>query len=129
MLAHIFLAQKDYQKSLNCLNKITVSDEISPLARDLFTTILASSAAIHDYSPNASALRLRAFLLVKKLDPFASGYRQLQVDQDPFAAHKSVVDIYNTYLEGLNHIWQPLRLSVDLNILLPASASSQDFFE
>ena len=107
-LSHIFLAQKDYEKAIHYLNKITLSDEITPLARQLFKEILASGPYLHDYSPNACALRMKAFWLVRKLDPFTAGYRN--VTKGVFAEHISAADFYATYLSGLNHVYHSLRL-------------------
>lgn len=109
MLAQIYFAQKNYLKAFKSLNKVTLGDELSPQGKILFKQILSNGAAIQDYSPNACALRLRAFWMFKKLDPFASGLSELENVQE--SPHKSVKDIYDTYIKGLNNIYEPLLLS------------------
>lgn len=125
-LAHIYLAEKDYEKAIHCLNKVTLSDEITPLARSLFEEILASGPDLRDYSPNACALRMKAFWLVNKLDPFTAGYRNVE-KLGRNTEHKSAADIYAAYLSGLNHVYHPLRLppAIEKELILMLGEGSQ----
>ncbi|HEY4832267.1 MAG TPA: hypothetical protein VIH61_06890, partial [Waddliaceae bacterium] len=126
-LTQIFLAQKNYERAVYCLNKVTLSDEITPLARDLFKEILSSGSDLNDYSPNACALRLKAFWLANKLDPFTLGYRDI-TKLGQHTEHTKVADIYTTYLSGLNHVYQPLRLSAAIEKeLIPMLGDNKQF--
>lgn len=116
-LTQIFAAQKDTLQAMRCLRQVTLSDELNSTACTLLKEILASGSLHADYSPNACAVRLHAFWLLKTLDPLPS-YQKLESQEGPKAEHQTVEEIYRTYLAGLSYVDDPLRLFSEKEIAL-----------
>lgn len=109
MLCLIYFAQKNYAKVKKALDHVTISDSMNPQIVQLFSWIINNGPQIKDYSPNACALRLQAFWLLRKLDPFTEGYGRFT---DPLmkGTEHPLAEFYKIYLDGIDHIYDFLKL-------------------
>lgn len=69
-LAYLFFSQKEYKTAFKWLDEITESDTLSDASKIILRDIMASGKRFRDSSANSLALRLKAFHLYKKLEPF-----------------------------------------------------------
>ena len=105
-LSHLFLLQKKYGESLHYLSQIKRSASPSSLLSDLFYLFLDSGPSFSDFTPNACAIRLRAYWIFNMLFP------QLEINGlDKDSPHKTVKDIYECYSNNLLNINRSFILS------------------
>lgn len=93
-LAHLYLAQKRYQKALAVLKSIYSHDQVSKNSIQILQKFINSAEKLHDFSPNANSVRLHAFLLLYRVSPFAKE----EVNKD------SITKIYLSYINGQNDL-------------------------
>lgn len=127
MLVQLFLGQKNYLQAAACLEKVNLSDELTTKGKILIQKILASGSEIQDYSPNALAIRLRAYWLLKKLDPFTPGYGILKIINENGVVHRHIEEVYKSYLEGLSNVINPLRLTAKMEAELIEQLNTRSF--
>lgn len=99
-LAHLYLAQKRYQKALAVLKTIYTNDETSKKTVELLKNLIKSEKDVKDFSPKACAVRIQAFLLLHRISPFA---------KEKFPV-KDIISIYEKYIAGQNDLEATLIL-------------------
>lgn len=127
MLTLIALAQKNYLKAKSYFNHVMLGEAISSTAVQIFRWIIESSQYTKDYSPNACALQLLAFWMLKKLDPFTNYGNTFK---DPFLQkhqRSMLIAVFSKYLDGLNHIYDTLQLSKDIELDLIGYIDKEEF--
>lgn len=125
LLANIFLAQKDYFTALTYLNRVTKSEVMSPALRKQLDYLLGSGCANSDYSADACAVRLQAWLILKMLDPFGTDLNKLTYEA---AQDKNTIEnVYRGYLNGLNTVAEPLLLSRESELRLLDAIDETNF--
>ena len=109
-LSSLFLLNRDYEKALQTIRKISPSDSITDEeAKKLFSSYMNLLAIAKDYSANACAVLLHAYLLFQTIKPLikitlnSNNNSDLQID--------SVYKLYKCYLNTLNNC--PINLSLD----------------
>jgi hypothetical protein len=99
-LAHLYLAQKSYQKAHLLLKGISISESLSFDSRSAIEKLLNSAENLKDYSPNACAVRLYTLWLARELDPSHN--------------YEMALKEYQIYLEGLHRLEKSLILDMEV---------------
>lgn len=105
-LAHLRLAQKQYQSALSLIKTISINEKLSSSTRGLIRCFLESANELYDFSPNACAVRLHAYYVFKKNDPFRL-----------FSTSTNFREIYSIYLKGLNNLEHALQLDEERELI------------
>lgn len=119
-LAQLYLAQKRYQKALAVLKSLYSHDQVSKNTIQILLQLINSGKNHHDFCPNASSIRLQAFMLLHRISPFAK--REFNTS--------AIKEIYFTYLHGLNNLENGLILDPKtelklINIIVDDSANDK----
>jgi hypothetical protein len=108
-LSYIALAQKDYIKAVDYLNKLSQTDQISPLGMMIFTWIIQSEKTLIDGSHDAKAVRLNAAALLLK------AMERPEFTEDKEKANELIVELlkkqYREYLSLIDNIDKKILLS------------------
>lgn len=94
--AHLTLAQKHYRHAINILQTISITEKISVNDIQLLANFIFSSEDCDDKSPNACGVRLYAYYVFKKTNPF------LRLSGD--SEFSDLCELYEIYLHGLNNV-------------------------
>ena len=98
------LAGKDYSRAMELLRTLGTSDTLTKEGSELIDAIVKCERNVNDYCPEACAVRLKALWLSRTLDP---EYKVPSIE----AGKRSVGDIFDDYLQGLERMPAELTLS------------------
>ncbi|MBA3238178.1 MAG: DUF3638 domain-containing protein [Parachlamydiaceae bacterium] len=100
------LAGKDYMRAMELLRTLGTGDTLTREGSELINAIFKCEENVHDYSPEACAVRLKALWLARTLDP---DFKEPTIEIGN--RKRSVKDIFTGYLQGLERMPAEVILS------------------
>jgi hypothetical protein len=103
-LAHLYLAQKCYAEAAVLIKAIPISEQITQKTIEAVKKLFDSSEPCKDYSPNAYALHLITYYMIKRVDPFLT--------------LPALIEEYRFVVDRINNVEHTLILSPEIELEL-----------